>query len=421
MNLYKIFLPLFFVFNLFAADATIEVIKKIDNLPSISVEDASVDYQGSFSKKFYKVLVGDLNVLSVFNVYDNYSLNNFDANSVKAENSKRDYVLRYRLMTDDNGYLNCEYKLLSAADSKVMRQKNFRMTKENLFVFLVHNIAVDVNDFIGASDVEWMKSYVLISRLTSPNESEIVISDYTLTYQFVIVKGGLNVFPHWANAEQTSFYYSVLDAAKPTLYKMDRITGRSEKILDSDGMMVCSDVSKDGSKLLVTMAPSGQPDVYLYDIKTKKKQQLTNYIGIDVGAQFLEDENEIAFVSNRLGYPNVFSKNIGSDGVQQMVYYGKSNVALAAHKNYIVYKSRESANEFSHNTFNLHLISTRSDFIRRLTSTGINEFPRFSNSGDAIIFIKNYKSESSVGIIRINQNKSFLFPLKIGKIQSIDW
>ena len=130
---------------------------------------------------------------------------------------------------------------------------------------------------------------------------------------------------------------------------------------------------------------------------------------------------EIAFVSNRLGYPNVFSKNIGGRGVQQMVYYGKSNVALAAYKNYIVYKSRESSNEFSHNTFNLHLISTRSDFIRRLTATGVNEFPRFSNNGDSIIFIKNYKSESSVGIIRLKQNKSFLFPLKIGKIQSIDW
>ena len=35
--------------------------------------------------------------------------------------------------------------------------------------------------------------------------------------------------------------------------------------------------------------------------------------------------------------------------------------------------------------------------------------------------IKNYKAESSVGIIRLKQNKSFLFPLKIGKIQSIDW
>ena len=417
----KIILTLCMLVNIFAADATIEVIKKVDKLPSISVEDASINYKNTLSKKFFKVLVGDLNVLSIFNVYDNYALNDYNADNVNSENTKRDYVLRYRLRQDDAGNLNCDYKLLSAIDSKVVREKNFRIKKENLYVFLIHNLATDINDFIGAEAVEWMKSYVLISRLTGPNESEIVISDYTLTYQHVIVKGGLNVFPHWADKEQKAFYYTVLDARKPTLYKMNRRTGKSEKILESDGMMVCSDVSKDANKVLVTMAPEGQPDIYLYDVNTKSTQRLTEYSGIDVGAQFLENDTEVAFVSNRLGYPNVFSKRIGSRGVQQMVYYGKSNIALAAHKNYIVYKSRESSNEFSHNTFNLHLISTRSDFIRRLTATGINEFPRFSGNGDSIIFIKNYKAESSVGIIRLKQNKSFLFPLKIGKIQSIDW
>ena len=419
--MFKILLPLFLAFNLFAADATIEVIKKVDKMPSISVEDASINYQNTLSKKFFKVLVSDLDVLSIFNVYDNYAVNDYDADNVVSDNLKRDYVLRYRLRQDDDGNLNCDYKLLSAVDSKVLRKKNFRIKKENLYVFLIHNLAIDVNDYIGAEPVEWMKSYVLISRLTGPNESEIVISDYTLTYQHVMVKGGLNVFPHWADKEQNAFYYSVLDAAKPTLYKLDRRTGKSTKVLSSDGMMVCSDVSQNGQNLLVTMAPQGQPDVYLYNIASKQSQKLTNYSGIDVGAQFLENDTEIAFVSDRGGYPNVWSKKIGSRGVQKMVYYGKSNVALAAHKNYIVYKSRESSNEFSRNTFNLHLISTRSDFIRRLTATGVNEFPRFSNNGDSIIFIKNYKSESSVGIIRIKQNKSFLFPLKIGKIQSIDW
>ena len=412
---------MFAALSLYGADATIEIIKKVDKLPSISVEDASVDYKENLSKKFFKVLVSDLNVLSIFNVYDNYNFTDYDANDVSLDNLKRDYVLRYRLREDDDGNLNCDYKLLSAVDSKVLREKNFRIKKENLYVFLIHNLATDINDYIGAEPVDWMKSYVLISRLTGPNESDIIISDYILTHQHVIVRGGLNVFPHWADKQQTSFYYTVLDAARPTLYKMDRRTGQSERVIDSDGMMVCSDVSSDGSKLLLTMAPEGQPDVYLYEIATKKLQRLTDYQGIDVGAQFLENDKEIAFVSNRLGYPNVFSKRIGSNGVQQMVYYGKSNVALAAHKNYIVYKSRESANEFSHNTFNLHLISTRSDFIRRLTATGVNEFPRFSSHGDSIIFIKNYKAESSVGIIRLKQNKSFLFPLKIGKIQSIDW
>jgi len=168
------------------------------------------------------------------------------------------------------------------------------------------------------------------------------------------------------------------------------------------------------------MAPNGQPDIYIYNVNTKKYKRVTTYGGIDVNGQFLDDEN-IVFISGRLGYPNVFSKKIGSSSVEQMVYYGKSNAACSVNGEYIVYKARESSNAFSENTFNLHLISTKTNFIRRLTATGVNEFPRFSKDGDAILFIKNYKEQSALGIIRLNHNKNYLFPLKYGKIQSLDW
>ena len=52
-------------------------------------------------------------------------------------------------------------------------------------------------------------------------------------------------------------------------------------------------------------------------------------------------------------------------------------------------------------------------------ATGVNEFPRFSRDGDAILFIKNYKGQSAIGIIRLNYNKNYLFPLKYGKVQSM--
>lgn len=59
--------------------------------------------------------------------------------------------------------------------------------------------------------------------------------------------------------------------------------------------------------------------------------------------------------------------------------------------------------------------------MKRLTSSGINQFPKFSTDGETLLFIKTYAGESSVGIIRLNYNKSFLFPLTGGRIQSIDW
>nr|WP_321266034.1 Tol-Pal system protein TolB [uncultured Sulfurimonas sp.] len=408
-----------FIFSLtYANDATIEVIKKVESLPTIAVEDSSESYDETFRLEFFKTLVADLNVISLFNVDRFHRKTQYDDTKVMVENKDMDYVLRYKMIEDDNGALNIELKLINK-DATVLNKK-YRISRKNVFMFISHTIAYDINEFMGAPSVEWMKRRVIFSRVVAPQKTEIVIADYTLAYQHTVVKGGFNVFPKWANNAQNAFYYTSFDSKKPTLKHVDITTGKSKAIISSDGMMVCSDVSKNGKKLLLTMAPKGQPDIYLYDVDTFKTQRLTTYGGIDVNAQF-KDDNTIVFISGRLGYPNVFSKKIGSNSVEQMVYYGKSNAACSAHGEYIVYKARESANAFSTNTFNLHLISTKTDFIRRLTATGINEFPRFSIDGDAILFIKNYKSQSSIGIIRLKHNKNYLFPLKYGKLQAMDW
>jgi TolB protein len=415
----KIILAWIFILSLsFANDATIDVIKKVEALPSIAVEDSSLSYDDSFKLKFFKSLVADLNVISIFNVDRHYRQVDFDASDVVVENKDMKYVLRYKIFDSDDGSFNLRMKLL--LESQEVLKKNYKINKKDFYMFISHAIAYDINEFMGEPSVEWMKRKVIFARVTGARKSELVISDYTLTYQHVAVKGGFNVFPKWANKQQNKFYYTSLDGAKPSLKVVDIRKGTLKTLLSSDGMLVCSDVSDDSTKLLLTMAPKGQPDIYMYDVASKRYTKVTKYSGIDVGGQFFSN-NKIVFISNRLGYPNVFSKDLNTKDVEQMVYYGKSNSSCSAHNEYIVYKARETSNEFTKNTFNLHLISTKTDFIRRLTATGINEFPRFSKDGDAILFIKNYKAQSAIGIIRLNHNKNYLFPLKYGKVQSMDW
>ncbi len=415
----KIFFSLLMSISfLFGGDATIDVIKKVETLPSIAVEDSSTSYDNRFRLKFFKALVADLNVISIFNVDRNHRSVTYDDSSVVFENKDMRYVLRYKIFEDDSRSFNVQYKLIS--NDEIILSKNYRIKNSDYNVFISHAIAYDINRFMGAPSVEWMKKKVIFSRIVSPKKSEIVVSDYTLSYQKIIVRGGFNIFPKWATRKQNSFYYTSLDEVKPSLYYVNIIDGTNKLLLESDGMMICSDVSADSKKLLLTMAPNGQPDVYLYDVDTRRYKRITKYGGIDVAAKFMNND-KIVFVSNRLGYPNIFSKKLNNSEVEQMVYYGKSNSACSVSGDYIVYKARETSSAFSRNTFNLHLISTKTDFIRRLTATGVNEFPRFSKDGDAILFIKNYKAQSSIGIIRLNHNKNYLFPLKYGKVQSMDW
>ncbi|WP_457744743.1 Tol-Pal system protein TolB [Sulfurimonas sp.] len=415
----KVLFVLFLFFNFaYAGDATIEVVKKVDSLPSIAVEDSSISYNDTFKLKFFKSLIADLNVISIFNVDRHHRITSYNDSNVLVENKDKDYVLRYKMFEDDNGALNINLKLLDK-DKEVLN-KNYRVSKKGIYMFVSHAIAYDINKFMGAESVEWMKRKVIFSRIIAPKKSEIIIADYTLAYQHIIVKGGFNIFPKWANRAQNFFYYTSLDSDIPTLKYVDIKSATVKNIISSDGMMICSDVSNDGKTLLLTMAKDGQPDIYTYNVETHKYRRETTYNGIDVNAQFM-DKNHIAFISSRLGYPNVFSKKLNTNEIEQVVYYGNSNSACSAHGHYIVYKARESSNAFSSNTFNLHLVSTKTDLIRRLTATGINEFPRFSKDGDAIIFIKNYKGQSSIGIIRLKENKNYLFPLKLGRIQSLDW
>lgn len=169
------------------------------------------------------------------------------------------------------------------------------------------------------------------------------------------------------------------------------------------------------------MAPNDQPDIYLLDLATGQKKRITRYKGIDVSGNFVDHDQNVVFISERLGYPNIFAKPLHGGNVQQMVYHGKNNSSCTTYGKYIVYSSREKISSFGSSTFNLYLISTQTDYIRKLTTSGKNLFPRFGEDGETILFIKHINGRSALGVLRLNANKSFLFPLRAGKIQSIDW
>ena len=420
----KIVLLCIFVINIFAFDSTIQIVKNLEKHPRLVVADAQSQGVGEKTKrKLLKLLIGDLKVSAHFNVDDSYVKMDYASNNGTAKLAKSgvELIVKCKIEKSTAGKLKASSKLVNAKNGDILYEKFYTISKSVRYPFLAHNIAIDVNDYFGAPSISWMKNYVIFARYTQPGKSEVVVSDYTLTFKKVIVTGGLNIFPKWANEEQDSFYYTSYNGFQPTLYHVNIFSGAKSKIASSNGMIVCSDVSSDGSKLLITMAPNDQPDIYLYDRASGSKKRLTKYGGIDVGGSFVDNDQNIVFISERLGYPNVFSKSINGSKVEQMIYHGKNNSSCSSHGKYIVYASREGKNSFGKNTFNLYLISTQTDFIRKLTTSGKNMFPRFADDGQTVIFIKYIGDKSALGVLRLNANKSFLFPLNAGKIQSIDW
>ncbi|MCR1810808.1 Tol-Pal system protein TolB [Sulfurospirillum sp. hDNRA2] len=407
----------------FAADATVEVVKKIDVLPKVAVQDASAKtIDSEMRRSFYKLIANDLRVSSHFNVLDEYLQSSYEGGPLEnfLADKKVDMIVRFNIV-QDTANLAVNVKLINARTGSTTFEKAYNLSDKKRYPFLAHRVVIDVNDQTGSPSIAWMEQSVIFAKYTDAKKSEIVISDYTLNYQKVMVSGGLNVFPKWANKEQSAFFYTSYSGAEPTIYKFDLRTGSRSNIISSPGMIVCSDVSQDGNKLLLTMAPKDQPDIYLYDLRTKKIQKITEYSGIDVNGNFIDNDTRIAFVSDRLGNPDIFAQGLNDKSFEKLVYHGKNKNSISTYDNYIVYSSREADSEFGRNTFNLYLISTKTDYLRQLTATGENLYPRFAKDPDTIMFIKQFGNQSALGIIRLSANKTYQFALKTGKLQSLDW
>lgn len=416
----KLFLLLAICLGLFAKGATIDVVNKGLVLPKIIVQDATKDFANrALQDKFFKLVVGDLKVGSAFDVSDKYYTSGFDDSAIISAEQRADLIYRYAL-TQIGDQLSLKLKVLNTKTNQVRFSGEYTQSVDK-FVFLAHKSIADMARNLNLSPIDWMDKSIIFSQYTAPGKSNIVVADYTLTYQKIVVSGGLNIFPKWANKDQNAFYYTTYIKSVPTLYKFDLNTNRKSKITQSGGMIVASDVSQDGTKLLLTMAPNDQSDIYLYDTINKSLKRVTTFSGIDVNGNFVDNDSRVVFVSDRLGYPNVFATSINGGTVEQMVFHGKNNNSISTFENYVVYSSRESVNEYAQKTFNLYLISTKSDYVRQLTADGVNTYPRFSSDGGSIVFIKSIGDSSAVGIIRVNENRSFQFPLRIGKLQSIDW
>jgi TolB protein len=252
----KIFLFFLIVLTLNATDLTIEVKKKVDILPSIAIEDSSTNLDDTMKIRFFKSIFADLNVLSLFNVDRHRIIIDYNASSVAVENKDFDFVLRYKLFEDDSHKLNCSVKLLQDDEAKMI--KNYKISNKKAFVFVSHAIAYDINKYMGSDDIGWIKKKVVFAKITAPKQSEIVVADYTLSYQHTIIKGGFNIFPKWASDNQNGIYYTTINNSKPTLKYLNIKNAKIKTIASSDGMIVCSDTNKNGSKILVTMAPNGQ-------------------------------------------------------------------------------------------------------------------------------------------------------------------
>ena len=413
--IFKLFLIISATTSLFAETASIDIEKSALNLVKIAVESYAMPGVTEFEKtQIDAMFLNDLKVSDRLEAVANPFKNGYDTPVTAAEMQTKgiELLIKYKITKTPNG-LSTEYKLFDPQKNAPLMQR-FTVSSFTEYPFLSHNMTVSINDYLRAPSIDWMKNFVILAKDMGAKKSDIVIADYTLTYQKTIIHGGYNIFPKWAGNSQKEFYYTAYEN-EPTLYKYDIYSGKKTRIMSSDGMIMCSDVSADGKKLLITKPSGGLPDVFMYEPILSKLTNLTRYSGIDVNGNFIENDTKIAFVSDRLGYPTVFTKALNSDNVEQLIFSPRYNSSFNAQGELLTYVAREGGEA------NLYLMNTKSGQKRQITFAGYNSSPRLSKAGDAIMFFKNDHRKTYLGIFRLNSFSVYLFPMNIGRIKSLDW
>jgi len=394
-------------------DAKLTIEKKVDQRLRAVVVDGSIP--SDIARKIHAIFIADLKISSHFLADENYRSGGYDGSLIEPVLRGSGYVIRYRYRegeTDSTLFV----KVLQASDSRMIMEGRYTVKNKAKYPFLVHKAVTEINAQLQLPPIDWINRYVVFARYTGRKQSEILLADFTFHYVKTIIRGGLNLFPHWGDTAQKILYYTAYIRGRPTLYRLNFHTGKRTVVTSSTGMLSCSDVSADGTRLLLTMAPDGQSDIYEYDANTTQTHRLTRFSGIDVNGVYADDGKTLVFVSNRLGYPNVFKKPLLGGAVEQIVFHGKNNNSVDAYGDKVVYSAREGQGRF-----NLYTVHTDGSGGRPLTSTGVNQFPRFSPDGNTILYIKRSYEGNAVGYLGLRTGQSLLFPLGDRKIQSLDW
>jgi len=411
MRLWLIVIVSLMAFAKYDAQLTIE--KKVDERVRIAIVDGSIP--SDLSRTLTAIFSADLKISGHVRPDETYRIGTYAGSMIDPALKGNDYILIYRFSQESDKNI-LMVKLLSAGNGRMIMERRYRVGAREKYPFLVHRAVTEINAQLHFPPIDWINRYVVFARYTGRKQSEVVLADYTFHFTKTIIRGGLNLFPHWGDPKQKTIYYTAYVKGRPTLYRLNIYTAERKKITSSTGMLACSDVSDDGRKLLLTMAPDGQSDIYEYDIAAAKAERLTTFSGIDVNGVYADGGKSLVFVSNRLGYPNVFKRDFATGVVTQIVFAGKNNNSVDAYDDTVVYSAREGQG-----VFNLYTAHTDGSPGRALTSNGVNQFPRFSPGGDIVLYIKRSYEGNAVGYLGLKTDQSLLFPLGERKIQSLDW
>jgi TolB protein len=192
---------------------------------------------------------------------------------------------------------------------------------------------------------------------------------------------------------------------KPALYVTDLEMNRDVYADREEGMKIGA-TWMDKRTVAYSLTAGKFSTIYAVNVESKERKVLFRKDGILTSPAFSPDGSKMVFVSDMYGGPQIFVKDMATDEVKRLTYFGKYNTAPA-------YSPKGDLIAFVAKTegaIEICVMRPDGSDARVLTDGGINDSPRFSPCGRYILYSSQQGNDKTrvYMMLRNGNNKRLL-------------
>ncbi len=360
-----------------------------------------------FDKNFQQVLINDLKVSSLFNIFEEENSSEkielkleityeFDDNQIKFEaNGKKSDELMAHYTEQTKASTNSPRKAAHIIASSYIKS--------------LTGIAGPFNTKIVATT----------DRAAAPAR-EIFIFDWDFANPEQITKHkNLSRTPNWSWDGNLIAYTALVQTAKdsfinPALLIYDVRTKKTKSLANRPGNNSGASFSKDNESIFMTSSSEGSADIYKIatdDGKILAKLTKGPMSAMNIEPMVSPDGTQIAFSSDRVGATALYIMNIDGTGVRRLTHFKEfaNAPSWSPDGTKLAFAAQDSGN------FDIFTVNVDGSGLKRITAhnrkpngkKANNEYPTFSSDGRLIMYTSDRTGKNQIYVSTVDGNNEY--------------
>jgi len=226
------------------------------------------------------------------------------------------------------------------------------------------------------------------------------------------------LLPKWS-PDGTKIYYTTYRYRNPDMFEIDLKARKIRPVSTQQGLNLPGGVSPDGDSIAMTLSRGKNPNIYILGLANKDLRQITSRRTVDSSASYSPDGKYLVFVSNRTGNPQVHTVELATGKMDRLTNMNwTDSPRWSPTGEWIVFAGRKRRGE----PINIFLIDITGNQLRQLTKdAGMNEDPTWSPDGRFIAFTSTRNSMRQIYVMDVDGSAPHLVAKLPGKAYTPSW